>query len=98
MSKITLDADTSDCPGCVCKVVNDDGRDILVQQDYSAPGVASTFGWSVRRVGGGCEHDGSDGTCDCKTCGVTAGQFITAAIDYINDHDGESVEDPGYFG
>lgn len=81
----------------ICKIVSDDGRDILVQTDYSAPGVASTFGWSLQSVGEGCDHDGTDGTTDCKTCGCTAGQFIAAAIDYINDHDGESVEDPGYF-
>lgn len=94
---ITLDTDTSDCPGAICKIVSDDGRDVLVKTDWDAPGVASTFGWSVSQVGSGCEHDGTDGTVACKACGTTAGKFIEAAIDFINEHDGEAVEDPGYF-
>ena len=44
-----------------------------------------------------CEHDGTDGTIDCKTCGVKAMQFIESAIDYINSNDGKVAEDPGYF-
>jgi len=27
-------------------VVADDGRDLLVQNDYDYPGLATTFGWS----------------------------------------------------
>lgn len=98
MSKITLDADTSDCPGCVCKVLSDDGRSVLVQEDHGAPGVASSFGWSVRRVRRkGCSHDGTDGTIDCKSCGATASQFIQSAQEFIEANDGKTVDDPGYF-
>lgn len=98
MSKITLDADTSDCPGCVCKVLADDGRSRLVQSDYEAPGVASSFGWSVRRVRRKrCQHDGTDGTIDCPGCGTKASQFIQSAQAYIESHDGKRVEDCGYF-
>lgn len=97
--KIILDADTSDCPGCVCKILNWlETRSILVQQDHQAVGVASSFGWSTRDVGPDhCGHDGTDGSVDCKTCGTTADEFISAAIEFINDHDGDVAEDPGYF-
>ena len=43
-----------------------------------------------------CDHDGTDGTVDCS-CGVTAGDFISAARGWLDDHDGATVEDPGYF-
>jgi hypothetical protein len=96
-SKIILDADTGDCPGCVCKILNE-SRSILMQSDYEAPSVASSFGWSVKTVRRrGCSHDGTDGTIDCKICGVTASQFIKSAQDYIEANDGKSVDDPGYF-
>jgi hypothetical protein len=96
---IILDADTSDCPGCVCKILNStESRSILVQEDHQAVGVAPTFGWSVRDVGDGeCDHDGTDGSVDCKECGTKAIEFISAAIEFINDHDGDVAEDPGYF-
>ena len=97
---IILDADTSDCPCAVCKILNaTETKSILVQVDYDACGVASSFGWSVKDVVGAhpCEHDGTDGTIDCKTCGVKAMQFIESAIDYINSNDGKVAEDPGYF-
>lgn len=110
---IILDADTSDCPGAVCKILNEsETKSILVQVDYDACGVASSFGWSVQEVKGNiakfdekgnivhnvkCDHSGTDGTIDCKTCGVKAMQFIESAIDYINSNDGKVAEDPGYF-
>lgn len=102
MSKIQLDTDTSDCPGAVCKLWIDRPGEAsdsyLVQADYDAPGVASAFGWSVSQVGdGGCEHRGTDGTVDCRDCGTKSTAFIAAAIDFLNDHDGDEVEDPGYF-
>lgn len=97
--KITLDTDVSDAPGAVCKIVADDGRDILVQQDWDAPGIASTFGWSPSRIASrsGCKHTGTDGTIACPECGQAAQCFIVDAILWIDDHDGESVDDPGYF-
>lgn len=99
MSKIILDADTSDCPGCICKVLSSKGHSFLVQQDHQAPGVASSFGWnlhSVQKDGIQCRHD-SDGSVDCKSCGVTAGEFIQAATEWIEENDGIEIEDPGYF-
>ena len=44
-----------------------------------------------------CPHDGTDGTVDCD-CGVKAITFIQHAQAWLDDHEGESFEDPGYFG
>jgi len=44
-----------------------------------------------------CDHRHTDGTVDCPDCGVTAAQFITAAGEWLDSHDGETAEDPGYF-
>ena len=44
-----------------------------------------------------CEHDGTDGTVACEDCGVTAGDFISAAGDWLRDNDGAEADDPGYF-
>ena len=44
-----------------------------------------------------CEHDGTDGTVDCPNCGLTAGDFISAAREWLEDHDGATADDPGYF-
>ena len=111
--KIILDSDTSDCPGAVCKILSEsEVMSRLVQSDYDACGVASSFGWSVKDVPGrvakfdsdlnviekyDCCHSGTDGTMDCESCGVKAMQFISSAIEYISNNDGKTVEDPGYF-
>jgi len=44
-----------------------------------------------------CDHTHTDGTVDCKDCGLTATDFIGAASDWLDDNDGATVEDPGYF-
>jgi hypothetical protein len=98
--KIVLDSDTSDCPGAVCKILNEsETKSILVQTDYDAPGVASSFGWNIRSVKNKkkCDHRHTDGTIDCPDCGVAAIQFISSAIEYINENDGATADDPGYF-
>ena len=43
-----------------------------------------------------CDHDDTDGTVDCG-CGVTAGQFIEAAAEFLDGADGATADDPGYF-
>jgi hypothetical protein len=45
-----------------------------------------------------CEHSGTDGTVDCKECGLTALDFINAAERWLRDNDGAEADDPGYFG
>lgn len=72
-------------------------RTVYVQTDWDYPGLASSFGWNIREDGNnGCEHDGTDGTVDCPSCGRTAAEFIGSAAEYL---DGEPVayDDPGYF-
>ncbi len=44
-----------------------------------------------------CGHDGTDGTVDCPECGVTASDFIAAARDWLDNNDGVTADDPGYF-
>lgn len=43
-----------------------------------------------------CEHDSTDGTVTCK-CGLQAGDFIQSARQWMDDNDGATAEDPGYF-
>lgn len=43
-----------------------------------------------------CKHDGTDGTIDCE-CGMKALTFIQDAQEYLDEHIGDEVDDPGYF-
>ena len=67
----------------------DDGCDILIQTDWDYPGVASTFGWCP------CDCGETDGTVDCPH--RTASDMISEAGEYLDDHIGDTVDDPGYF-
>jgi hypothetical protein len=91
------------------RLVGDDGTsDVLPQTDYDFPSVASSFGWSVRNVSRPtldserfalpiqCLHDGTDGTIDCSGCTATVSDFISSARQWLDEHLGETVEDPGY--
>jgi hypothetical protein len=71
-------------------VDNATGKDILIQTDWDYPGIASTFGWSH-------EHGETDGTIDCPVCGASASDMINEAQEYLDDHIGDTAEDPGYF-
>lgn len=135
---ITWDTDVN-APCCPGQIVNDDGRTVLVQADWDYPGVASTFGWSVRDAQAPlecralkqatadldgteagevcglpalldlvrgcwghqqehpCDHDSTDGTVDCEECGVTPSEFIAAARKWLDEHNGATADDPGYF-
>ena len=97
--QITWNTDVN-APCCPGEIVNADGRSILIQTDYDFPGTADTFGWSTRNVqadGTICDHSGTDGTVDCAECGVTVAEFIESAREWLDDHDGAIVDDPGYF-
>ena len=99
--------ETPDNAPCCLLAVADDGRSLLIQTDWDWPGFASDFGWTPARVqvqnysyygGKACPHDGTDGTVDCDSCGMTATAFITDAgrmLRELADSD-ESAEDPGY--
>jgi len=72
-----------------------------VGPDYNHPAAAESLGWSLRRVQKrngetvflarapqgkqNCRHQLTDGTVDCKECGVTASEFIAAASDYLHE-------------
>ena len=89
---------------------HDDCRTVLVQTDWDYPGLASNLGWSTRNVQSDpkprhwqtgeefvCEHDSTDGTVKCESCGVTVSEFIESAREFLDEHLGEEFEDPGYF-
>jgi hypothetical protein len=44
-----------------------------------------------------CDHSGTDGTVNCRDCGLTAGDFIGAAGQFLSDNEGATADDPGYF-
>lgn len=44
-----------------------------------------------------CKHEETDGTMDCKQCGVMVGDFLSAAYNYLIESTGKIVDDPGYF-
>jgi len=97
--KIYWDTDVN-APCCPGQIVAEDGRSILAQTDWDYPSVAMTFGWLLTDVQNGedhCDHECTDGTVPCNDCGIAPGQFIEAASDWLDDHDGAEVEDPGYF-
>lgn len=62
---------------------SDDPSDtVLVQSDWDFPGVASAMGLIP------CECGATDGTVDCPH--KTTTEMITAAIDFIREHAGET--------
>lgn len=70
-------------------LVAEDGQELLIQTDWDFPGVATTFGWQP------CHCGRTDGTVDCAH--RTASEMIADAVAFLDEHLGESVEDPGYF-
>jgi hypothetical protein len=67
------------------------------------PAVARAFGWNMQGVQQPfvtpkpCDHSCTDGTIDCPDCGITVAQFISEARCWLDDHDGATADDPGYF-
>lgn len=86
MTMITLEAGQF---GWDYLIKHDDGRSVLIQTDWDYPGTASTFGWRP------CSCGETDGTVDCPH--RTASEMIASAAEFLDDHIGERVEDPGYF-
>ena len=83
--------------------LTDDKHSLLVQTDWDFPGLAESFGWSLRSVqwpiedSDHCDHDSTDGTIACPDCGMPVSRFIGAAQEYLDDNNGKIVEDAGYF-
>ena len=73
-------------------LVAEDGRDVLIQTDWDYPGTASSFGWQPC-----CGSGATDGTVDCPDCGANVSDMIASAYQYLDDHIGDEIEDPGYF-
>lgn len=96
--RITWNTDVK-APCCPGEIVADDGQTVLVQTDWDFPGVASSFGWDIASVAveRGCLHSGTDGTIRCPNCRLQPGDFIDAAREWLDDHDGATADDPGYF-
>lgn len=106
MIRVTRDSKYAPCGYLVMRAPfdkYDEKNTILFQSDWDFPGLAQTFGWnmSVEQATAPhvfCSHDGTDGTITCPVCGLRAGDFISAAIDYLDEIlDEKEVEDPGYF-
>lgn len=64
-------------------------KDLLFQTDWDYPSLASNFGFVP------CECGRTDGTINCEH--KTAGEMICAAAEYLDNHIGEVITDPGYF-
>lgn len=73
-------------------LISDDGQEVLIQEDWDCPDAAAAFGWMLC-----CGSNATDGTVDCPDCGATAEQLIANAYDYLAEHIGDAVDDPGYF-
>lgn len=76
----------------------ENGKDFLVQSDWDYPSIASAFGWYHKCETDGLVHGETDGTVDCPVCGKTAHIMIQEAQLFLDDHIGDKIEDPGYFG
>jgi hypothetical protein len=66
-----------------------DDRSILVMLDWDWPSVASNLGFVP------CECGRTDGTVPCAH--KTASEMISAAYEFLDDHIGDTFDDPGYF-
>jgi hypothetical protein len=76
--------------GTFLLIDEDSGKDILIQSDWDFPGLASSFGWTPCKK---CRA--TDGTVDCAH--RTASEMISEAYDFLVEHEGRSIPDPGYF-
>ena len=77
---------------CGYLLTAEDGCTEIVTLDWDFPGLASNLGFVPC-----CGSGSTDGTIDCPDCGKTASEMITAAAEWLDEHDGESFQDPGYF-
>jgi len=68
---------------------------VLFQTDYDFPCLARTLGWNGKIGREHCDHRSTDGTVDCKECGRKAGDFISAAQTWLDNHCGQSFRGKG---
>lgn len=67
----------------------DSGKSLLFQADWDFPGLATSFGFVP------CKCGRTDGSVDCPH--KTASQMIAEAQDFLDEHIGDQIPDPGYF-
>jgi len=87
---ITWNTDVN-APCCPGEIVAADGRSLLIDRDWDYPGVASTFGWSLRCVQRTPEYccDG-ESPCDdpeCEECAIGRSLADKLAATGPCDHD-----------
>ena len=80
----------------------DEADTLLIQTDWDWPGFASCLGWQPRHAATRaqnrrCDHSGTDGTIDCDGCGLDASSMISSAAAWLDEHEGQTFHDPGYF-
>jgi len=84
--KVTL---TRPHTGCF-ELVASDGQTLFIQSDWDYPSIASNFGFVP------CDRcNATDGTVNCKH--RTASEMISAAYDFLVEHQDQTFDDPGYF-
>ena len=66
----------------------ENGKSVLIQSDWDYCGTATSFGWCS------CKCGETDGTLDCAHRKVS--DMITEAGNYLDEHIGDIIDDPGY--
>lgn len=82
--------------GCYLVCLVDGGTDMLVQSDFDLPGLASVFGWFPTDENGYRLYD-TDGTIPSKRSQKSVSEFINDARQFLDEHEGDEADDPGYF-
>ena len=68
---------------------------ILFQTDWDFPGLARSMGWNGKIGREKCQHRSTDGTVTCTECGKGAGEFIQAAVAWLDNHCGQTFRGRG---
>src|SRR3989337_1069990 len=63
---------------------------LLFQTDWDYPFLARNLGWDMSSPE--CSHRGTGGTVVCPDCGMTVGEFIAGATDWLDAHCGYEVQ------
>ena len=69
--------------------VDRSAKSLLIPTDWDFPSLASSWGWEA------CECGATDGTIDCPH--RVADKMIPEAWEFLQEHEGETIYDPGYF-
>lgn len=75
--------------GCYILQDLESDQSVLIQTDLDRPSVAANMGWMA------CPCGETDGTVRCEHRSVL--EMINDATQFLDDHIGDTFEDPGYF-